>query len=54
MNYHEPQDVFKHFGLVWVQDNMKNMHYSIDTLGSGSRSELVSLPIPKLAVSDSQ
>ena len=25
MNDHEAKDVFKHFGLVWVNDNMKNI-----------------------------
>ena len=25
MNDHEPKDVFKHFGLVWINDNMKNI-----------------------------
>ena len=30
MNDHEPKDVFKHYGLVWINDNMKNINRNLD------------------------
>ena len=30
MNDHEPQDVLKHFGLVWINANMKNINRNLD------------------------
>ena len=30
MNDHEPKDVFKHFGLVWINDNMKNISRNLE------------------------
>ena len=30
MNGHEPKDVFNHFGLFWINNNMKNISKSLE------------------------
>ena len=30
MNDHDPKDVFEHFGLVWTNDNMKNISRNLE------------------------
>ena len=30
MSDHEPKDLFKHFGLVWIKDNMKNIRRNLN------------------------
>ena len=30
MNDHEPKDVFNHFGIVWINEHMKNINRNMD------------------------
>ena len=32
MNNHEPKDVFEHFWLVWIDDNIKDISRTLSTL----------------------